>query len=614
MSAPAVPHASHRRPRGRLLVVTSSPEAREFASLARKHIDAVSESPNFYDAIAEIGIASDRNPIIAVAFVANCEGHSTAHMLQAIERVDVSIASVLLYPRGEDHSAAAIAEGFEDTIPLPANPNDIVQVFSDLGMIDAPRGKNDAPRGKNVDLAELEIETTRRMDSERVVDSVIARARANAHAHPESPIENTTPTPEPISPQPEVSRDETTRSETSPDLGVMNFGERPSSGVSAPLQQPSLTTPHVSSARDANPSRETKSRTDATSHARTDARSETRSDARSDARSDGRLDANLGARIESKPNTRSEANAGSQTEANFSAEQIAEIIHLKDRALLRAIKNAEKVQDVALVLLRHALQAKDVRFASPARPGEEHLIAREREGVYEALVRGKKLMHGSLLSRTIESARLNAWASWLAEWLDHEEDHRELHRLATVDELTGALNRRALTTMLPAILARARAERRTISLMYFDIDDFKKYNDLHGHAAGDEVLRESIAALRASIRGGDHIFRMGGDEFVVVFCDPDPPRRGGSGVPEHVEDIAERCRAAVRGSKFRLLTDAGPGPVTISAGCAVFPWDVEAADASGLLALADTRSLEAKRLGKDQICFGPHRSRGGPTE
>jgi diguanylate cyclase (GGDEF)-like protein len=142
--------------------------------------------------------------------------------------------------------------------------------------------------------------------------------------------------------------------------------------------------------------------------------------------------------------------------------------------------------------------------------------------------------------------------------------------------------------------------------MYFDIDDFKLYNDRYGHAAGDEVLRESIAALRDSIRAGDLVFRMGGDEFVVLFCDPNPPRRGGSGVPENVEEIAERCRAAVRRLQLPLLADSGPGPVTISAGCALFPWD--AANADELIALADKRALEAKRLGKDQINFGPDRS------
>ena len=608
MSAQSSSVSAIRRPRARLLVVVSSPEAREFASLARKHIDAVSESPNFYDAIAEIGIAGDRNPIVAVAFMAGCDGHSPTEVLRAIEKVDVSVASVLLYPRGDDQSAMAMAEGFEDTIPIPAKTDDIVEVFTGLGLIDLPPGKH-------ADPAELEIETIRRNDSERVVESVIARARANAHAHPESPIENTAPAPEaptpraelphdehprlehprPEHPRPELPRDEHPRDEHPRDPSAVKFAERPSSAAPAPMPS------HLPSTRDVASPRETKSET------KPEIRAEMRAETRAEMRAEMRAHAKFGTKPEPKPEARTEG----KPETHFSAEQIAEIVQLRDRALLRALKNRESVRDVALVLLRHTLQANDIRFASPARPGEERSVARDREGVHEAPVHGKKSLHGILLSRTIESARLGAWASWLAEWLDHEEDHGELHRLATVDELTGALNRRALATMLPSIIERARTERRPVSLMYFDIDDFKMYNDRHGHAAGDEVLRESIAALRDSIRKADLVFRMGGDEFVVVFCDPDPPRRGGSGVPEHVEEIAERCRAAVRRLHLPVLADSGPGPVTISAGCAVFPWDRDATDASGLLALADMRALEAKRLGKDQIYFGPNHAGGG---
>lgn len=593
MSAQSSSASAVRRPRARLLVVVSSPEAREFASLARKHIDAVSESPNLYEAIAEIGIAGDRNPIVAVAFVAGCDGHSPTEVLRAIEKVDVSVASVLLYPRGDDQSAMAMAEGFEDTIPIPAKSDDIVEVFTGLGLIDPPPGKH-------VDRAELEIETIRRNDSERVVESMIARARANAHAHPESPIENTTPAPEASIPRAELPHDEhprteLPRTELPRDPSTVGFAERPSSAAPAPMTShlTSHLTSNSTSTRDVASPRETKS--------------ETRPEARPELRAEVKAHAKFGTKPEPKPEARTEG----KPETHFSAEQIAEIVRLRDRSLLRALKNRESVRDAALVLLRHTLQANDIRFASPARPGEERSVARDREGVHEAHVHGRKSLHGSLLSRTIESARLGAWAGWLAEWLDHEEDHGELHRLATVDELTGALNRRALATMLPSIIERARTERRPVSLMYFDIDDFKMYNDRHGHAAGDEVLRESIAALRDSIRKADLVFRMGGDEFVVVFCDPNPPRRGGSGVPEHVEEIAERCRAAVRRLHLPVLADSGPGPVTISAGCAVFPWDRDATDASGLLALADMRALEAKRLGKDQIYFGPNRAGGG---
>ncbi len=583
MSAQSSSPSPRRRPRGRLLVVGTSPEVREFASLTRKHIDAVSESPNLFEAIAEIGIAGDREPIVAVAFVAGCDGYSSTDALRAIESADKSLAIVLLYPRGDEQSAAAIAEGFEDTIPIPATAEDVIEVFASMGL-------TDFPRGKTVDASGVDIETFRRNDSARVVDSMIARARANAHAHPESPIED--------------APKATDRTSMSPQL------ERAQEREQAQLHEKERETPPPISALPREPSA-AKPAMHPVNHAAE--RPAAHSAARPSAPVSAPASVPVSAPAAIPASLAPSFTAAGESEPKFDAAQIEEIIALRDRALLRALQSRKPVRDVALVLIRHLLKTQDIRLASPPRLGEEGAIARDRAGVFEAPVLGAQAFHGVLLSRTIDAERLALWSVWLAEWLDLEATHAELHRLATVDELTGALNRRALATMLPAILERARAERRLVSLMYFDIDDFKIYNDRYGHPAGDEVLRESIAALRDSIRAGDLVFRMGGDEFVVVFCDPNPPRRGGSGVPENVEDIAERCRDAVRRLQLPALADSGPGPVTISAGCAVFPWDRDAIDAEGLLTLADKRALEAKRLGKDQICFGPNRRSPGSS-
>lgn len=588
MSAQPTTPTPRRRPRGRLLVVGSSHEIREFASIARKHIDAVSESPNLFEAIADIGIAGDREPIAAVAILAGADGYASEDALRAIESADKSVAVVLLYPRGDEQSAAAIADGFEDTIPLPATAEDLIEVFLPLGL-------TDPPRTKHADGSELDIETFRRNDSARVVDSMIARARANAHAHPESPLEAEFKLPEQkVSDDHKVSRP----TERAPD----NTGDNTRDHVlknagSTPQRTPDLSreapmaTPRP--AVRATPSSNNPAIASATTSASGAGKTTGASHAAPTSNS-------------SQPSSSAPSPANQLSASPIDPTRVDEVIALKDRALLRALRDRTSVREVALVLIRHALKTQDVRLATPPRPGEETAIARDRVDVHEAPVLGARTHHGILLSRTIDAARLASWAIWLAEWLDFEESHLELHRLATVDELTGALNRRAFANLLPTIIERARAERRRVSLMYFDIDDFKLYNDRYGHAAGDEVLRESIAALRDSIRAGDLVFRMGGDEFVVLFCDPNPPRRGGSGVPENVEEIAERCRAAVRRLQLPLLADSGPGPVTISAGCALFPWD--AANADELIALADKRALEAKRLGKDQINFGPDRS------
>jgi diguanylate cyclase (GGDEF)-like protein len=274
-----------------------------------------------------------------------------------------------------------------------------------------------------------------------------------------------------------------------------------------------------------------------------------------------------------------------------------------DVDLVRAVLENNDLQGTALRVLRHHLGTTDVRFVAAARPGEEDAIRAERRGLHEAPVRVGERTLGVLLSATLDDATLSAWAAWLSHWLELEESHRELRRFAWTDELTAAGNRRAFETVLRDAMTIALSERRTISLMYLDIDDFKRYNDEFGHHAGDEVLRETAELLRTCVRAGDHVFRIGGDEFVVLFCDASGPRKGGGGAPESVEAIARRFQLAIGELSLTKLGNAGPGTVTVSAGVSVFPW--EGHDAESLLNRADQRALESKRNGKNHITFGP---------
>jgi two-component system cell cycle response regulator len=139
--------------------------------------------------------------------------------------------------------------------------------------------------------------------------------------------------------------------------------------------------------------------------------------------------------------------------------------------------------------------------------------------------------------------------------------------------------------------------------MVFDIDNFKTYNDLYGHEAGDQVLCETVELLRATIRRGDYVFRIGGDEFVVIFSDTEGPRGEHSAPPESVEQIAHRFQAQVCDLRFPQLGVDAPGTLSISAGLATFPWDGH--DGPSLLRHADQLALESKRSGKNAITFGP---------
>jgi diguanylate cyclase (GGDEF)-like protein len=210
---------------------------------------------------------------------------------------------------------------------------------------------------------------------------------------------------------------------------------------------------------------------------------------------------------------------------------------------------------------------------------------------------------GMLVSSTVDATTLTDWANWLAIWMGLERHVRGLKRLTETDELTGAGNRRAFDRVLKETLLAAGNERRHVTLMVFDIDNFKSYNDRYGHEAGDQVLRETVDLLRSTIRRGDHVFRIGGDEFVVIFSDNEGPRTEHSSPPDSVEVIAYRFQEKVCELRFPQLGLDADGSLSISAGLATFPWD--GLDGASLLRRADQLSLESKRSGKNALRFGP---------
>jgi len=186
-------------------------------------------------------------------------------------------------------------------------------------------------------------------------------------------------------------------------------------------------------------------------------------------------------------------------------------------------------------------------------------------------------------------------------------DLRELERLATEDDLTGLKNRRYLREFLRQILEHARRDAFQVTLLVFDIDDFKRYNDTFGHTVGDNVLREAAILMRRCCREHDIVARIGGDEFAVVFWDrPDgrdthdgPERRGAAEHPRQAYFMAERFRQQINTADLSSLGADGRGTLTISGGLASFPHDAD--DAETLFQRADQALLAAKRQGKNRI-------------
>jgi len=142
---------------------------------------------------------------------------------------------------------------------------------------------------------------------------------------------------------------------------------------------------------------------------------------------------------------------------------------------------------------------------------------------------------GAAVSWLVEGRR-DAEAGLHREIETREALQRELEHLAYHDPLTGVANRRRLAEHLEEVLAEARTSRRPLCLIALDLDGFKEFNDLHGHAAGDRLLKAATSAWDATLRDGDLTARLGGDEFLMVLpnCQLDVSMR-----------IAARLRVAV---------------------------------------------------------------------
>jgi diguanylate cyclase (GGDEF)-like protein len=188
--------------------------------------------------------------------------------------------------------------------------------------------------------------------------------------------------------------------------------------------------------------------------------------------------------------------------------------------------------------------------------------------------------------RELQEANASLEATVAQRTADLMQANAELLSLATHDALTGVYNRRRFDEKITEYSLLSRRTGRPFALLLIDADYFKRINDTHGHAVGDEVLKQLAQLIQASLRTTDFVARYGGEEFAVLLpeiAQPDTP-----------EVVAEKIRAAVADAEF-----ASVGQVTVSIGVGL----ADPADNSptALFKRADQQLYQAKAAGRNQV-------------
>lgn len=201
--------------------------------------------------------------------------------------------------------------------------------------------------------------------------------------------------------------------------------------------------------------------------------------------------------------------------------------------------------------------------------------------------------------RAIDSYNMEAERSQLMRSLkvSNEELSRMnevFHGMAIRDGLTDVFNHRHINEMLDEEIHKAKVDYSDLSLIFLDVDNFKIFNDVNGHQAGDVLLRELSGLLQESVRKKDVVARWGGEEFVVMCPHTAEPVAA---------RLAEELRRTVAEHKFSGAESQPKKKVTISAGVAtLFKFN----DKRSLVQAADDALYEAKRAGRNTIRVANH--------
>jgi diguanylate cyclase (GGDEF)-like protein len=246
------------------------------------------------------------------------------------------------------------------------------------------------------------------------------------------------------------------------------------------------------------------------------------------------------------------------------------------RAMCRRLKGTPQLRDIPIIMVAVQTDPSDLQwaFAEGAtdyvrKPiNKTEMLARIRSVLrYSEEIKRRKIREQELIEATREL----------------EEANERLHDLCMLDELIGVFNRRRFDEIFAEEWARAIRQRAALSLVFFDLDYFKPYNDTYGHLAGDACLKRIVDCVKSGLhRPGDFLARYGGDEFVIVL--PNTPLDGAT-------QLAEGFRAKVEDLRIGI---------TISIGVASLAPGFDIAQ-SILTTAADQALYEAKHAGGNRV-------------
>jgi diguanylate cyclase (GGDEF)-like protein/PAS domain S-box-containing protein len=246
-------------------------------------------------------------------------------------------------------------------------------------------------------------------------------------------------------------------------------------------------------------------------------------------------------------------------------------------------------RNVSMLMPPPHRESHDQYLSRYLRTGEAHAIGKTRE--LQGLRKDGMPFPMEISVNEIKSGGVHVFTAVMRDISEKKLAQKRIEQLAHYDELTNLPNRRLFYDRLGQAISQAKRNRRSIALLYVDLDGFKHVNDTKGHHMGDLLLMQTAERLRLCVRESDTLARLGGDEFTVLLNDAHER--------EHVEMVANKIINSID-QPFNL--EGQTARISASVGIARYP--DEAQTAGTLLIVADKAMYAAKASGKNTYRFG----------